>query len=241
MSDLPIHPFTHVQAIGFTSRGPVWPVMGGSQPLGDPNDPAKRPEPPVGPVPAAPPGTTDKGFPADTPVAQMTDAQQAAYWKHYSREHEGKAKAFTTLGVTPEQIQQLQERNAELEKAQMDAGELALKEATDKAAADARAATEADWKPKLLASQLKSAASQVLSGDQLTEWLDSVDPGKFVGDNGEIDESKVMGKLTAIFGQKKEQQQQQPFWGQHSTGHQSADKPGTAGRAAAAKRFPSKT
>ncbi|SIB01655.1 Uncharacterised protein [Mycobacteroides abscessus subsp. bolletii] len=186
-------------------------------------------------------GGSDKGFPADTPVAQMTDAQQAAYWKHYSREHEGKAKAFTTLGVTPEQIQQLQERNAELEKAQMDAGELALKEATDKAAADARAATEADWKPKLLASQLKSAASQVLSGDQLTEWLDSVDPDKFVGGNGEIDESKVMGKLTAIFGQKKEQQQQQPFWGQHSTGHQSADKPGTAGRAAAAKRFPSKT
>ncbi|WP_100520481.1 hypothetical protein [Mycobacteroides abscessus] len=238
LSDLPIHPFTHVQAIGFTSRGPVWPVMGGS---GDGDEDGAGAESGAQSGQGASHGGSDKGFPADTPVAQMTDAQQAAYWKHYSREHEGKAKAFTTLGVTPEQIQQLQERNAELERAQMDASELALKEATDKAAADARAATEADWKPKLLASQLKSAASQVLSGDQLTEWLDSVDPGKFVGDNGEIDESKVMGKLTAIFGQKKEQQQQQPFWGQHSTGHQSADKPGTAGRAAAAKRFGSKT
>lgn len=238
MSDLPIHPFTHVQAIGFTSRGPIWPVMGGS---GDGDEGGAGAQGGAQSGQGASHGGSDKGFPADTPVAQMTDAQQAAYWKHYSREHEGKAKAFTTLGVTPEQIQQLQERNAELEKAQMDASELALKEATDKAAADARAATEADWKPKLLASQLKSAASQVLSGDQLTEWLDSVDPGKFVGDNGEIDESKVMGKLTAIFGQKKEQQQQQPFWGQHSTGHQSADKPGTAGRAAAAKRFGSKT
>jgi len=238
LSDLPIHPFTHVQAIGFTSRGPVWPVMGGS---GDGDEDGAGAESGAQSGQGASHGGSDKGFPADTPVAQMTDAQQAAYWKHYSREHEGKAKAFTTLGVTPEQIQQLQERNAELEKAQLNASELALKEATDKAAADARAATEADWKPKLLASQLKSAASQVLSGDQLTEWLDSVDPGKFVGDNGEIDESKVMGKLTAIFGQKKEQQQQQPFWGQHSTGHQSADKPGTAGRAAAAKRFGSKT
>lgn len=238
MFDLPIHPFTHVQAIGFTSRGPVWPVMGGS---GDGDEDGAGAQGGAQSGQGASHGGSDKGFPADTPVAQMTDAQQAAYWKHYSREHEGKAKAFTTLGVTPEQIQQLQERNAELEKAQLNASELALKEATDKAAADARAATEADWKPKLLASQLKSAASQVLSGDQLTEWLDSVDPGKFVGDNGEIDESKVMGKLTAIFGQKKEQQQQQPFWGQHSTGHQSADKPGTAGRAAAAKRFGSKT
>ncbi|MEU9806229.1 hypothetical protein [Mycobacterium sp. NPDC050853] len=240
LSDLPIHPFTHVRAIGFTSRGPIWPVMGGSEPPGDLNDPAKRTEP-AGPVKSpVPPETTDKGFPADTPVAQMTDAQQAAYWKHYSREHEGKAKAFSTLGLTPEQIQQLQERNTELEKAQMDASELALKEATDKAAAEARAATEADWKPKLLASQLKSAASQVLSGEQLNEWLDSVDPGKFVGENGEIDESKVMGKLTAIFGQKQEQRQQRS-WGQFNTGHQSTDTPGAAGRAAAEKRFPSKT
>ncbi|YCU50355.1 hypothetical protein ACRYGS_09580 [Mycobacteroides abscessus] len=178
MSDLPIHPFTHVQAIGFTSRGPVWPVMGGS---GDGDEDGAGAESGAQSGQGASHGGSDKGFPADTPVAQMTDAQQAAYWKHYSREHEGKAKAFTTLGVTPEQIQQLQERNAELEKAQLNASELALKEATDKAAADARAATEADWKPKLLASQLKSAASQVLSGDQLTEWLDSVDPASSSG------------------------------------------------------------
>lgn len=236
LSDLPIHPFTHVQAIGFTSRGPVWPVMGGSEdggPEGGAEGGAQSGQ-------NGSQGGSDKGFPEGTPVNQMTDAQQAAYWKHHSRKHEGKAEAFNALGLTPEQIQQLQQRNTELEKAQMDASELALKEATDKAAADARAATEADWKPKLLASQLKSAASQVLSGEQLNEWLDSVDPDKFIGENGEIDESKVMGKLTAIFGQKQEQRQQRS-WGQFNTGHQSADTPGAAGRAAAEKRFPSKT
>ena len=31
---LPTHPFTGLTAIGFTSRGPVWPVVGGSQPVG---------------------------------------------------------------------------------------------------------------------------------------------------------------------------------------------------------------
>ncbi|MCG5432529.1 hypothetical protein LV457_09520 [Mycobacterium sp. MYCO198283] len=36
LTTLPVHPATGLRAIGFTSRGPVWPVLGGSQPLGDP-------------------------------------------------------------------------------------------------------------------------------------------------------------------------------------------------------------
>lgn len=40
---------------------------------------------------ATPP--TDLGFPADTALAEMTDAQRAAYWKHHSRRHEATASA----------------------------------------------------------------------------------------------------------------------------------------------------
>lgn len=35
---LPTHPFTGLTAIGWTTRGPVWPVAGGSQPVGDEDD-----------------------------------------------------------------------------------------------------------------------------------------------------------------------------------------------------------
>ncbi|CPS05513.1 Uncharacterised protein [Mycobacteroides abscessus subsp. abscessus] len=31
---LPVHPITGLQAIGFTRRGPVWPIMGASEPAG---------------------------------------------------------------------------------------------------------------------------------------------------------------------------------------------------------------
>lgn len=39
MSDntLPIHPLTGMQAIGFTRKGPIWPVLGGSEDGGHPN------------------------------------------------------------------------------------------------------------------------------------------------------------------------------------------------------------
>lgn len=51
MANLPIHPVTGLQALGFTKRGPIWPVIGASEdpPAGDP--PAGDPpagEPPEG-------------------------------------------------------------------------------------------------------------------------------------------------------------------------------------------------
>jgi len=35
---------------------------------------------------------TDRGFPENTPVAQMTHAEQAAYWKYHSRKHQARAE-----------------------------------------------------------------------------------------------------------------------------------------------------
>ncbi|MCX2753087.1 hypothetical protein [Gordonia sp. 4N] len=35
MADMPIHPITGLHAIGFTRRGPIWPVMGGAPDGGD--------------------------------------------------------------------------------------------------------------------------------------------------------------------------------------------------------------
>ena len=39
---------------------------------------------------------SDKGFPENTPVAEMQPEQQAAYWKHMSRKWEGQAKQNPT-------------------------------------------------------------------------------------------------------------------------------------------------
>jgi hypothetical protein len=46
---LPIHPRTGLRALGWTRRGPIWPVMGGSEPPADP--PADPPPDPPAPEP----------------------------------------------------------------------------------------------------------------------------------------------------------------------------------------------
>ena len=167
----------------------------------------------------------------------MTQEQQTAYWKHYARQHEARAKAFGEL--TPEQVQQMQARNEELETAQLSASDKALKDAAKQAAAEATAAAEAAWKPKYQMAELKAAASEVIKGDQLKAFLAITDPAKFAGEDGEIDTEQVMGHLTALYGQQPPSgtngDQQQRNWGQHG-GPPPATPPGESGRAEAERR-----
>jgi hypothetical protein len=182
-------------------------------------------------------GNTDKGFPADTPVADMTDAQKAAYYLHQNRQTDNKLKAFN--GFTPQDVNAMWTQLEENATERLSASDKAVREATAKAVADARAAAEAELRPKYQAAQLKSAAGLVIKDkEQLESFLAITDPGKFAGEDGEIDEEKVVGHLTALLGAPGQQQggQQQRNWGQQSGG-QPPSKPGSAGLAAAGKRF----
>lgn len=67
--------------------------------------------PPVAPV--IPPVAL--GFPADTPIAEMSDAEQAAYYKHHSRRHEATANArsdYDALKADSEELARLRAENA---------------------------------------------------------------------------------------------------------------------------------
>lgn len=174
------------------------------------------------------------GFPAETPVAQMTDAQRAAYYKHQNRQSDDKLKAFH--GFTPEDVNTLWTRVQELESERLSEGERALREATEQAANEARAAVEAEMRPKLLASQLRSVAAPVFGGDKakLDAWLDGIDPAKFVGQDGDIDEAKVTNHLAAFVSPQGTPNPSFP-WGQHG-GQPPASQPGEAGRAEAERR-----
>ncbi len=88
----------------------------------------------------------DRGYPASTPVAEMTAPQQAAYWKFHSRKHEDQLKG---LGLTPgkesDELKALRAADEELRKqrdAQLSDVERLTKE-RDEAAAKA-AALETD-------------------------------------------------------------------------------------------------
>lgn len=173
----------------------------------------------------------------------MSVDQQVAYYKWQNRQTDNKLSAFK--GVTPEQVQQVMQENETLREKNMSADQKAIKDAEK----SGRSAADADWRPKYQTLQLKAIASEVIKGDQLKAWLAGMNPAAFADENGDIDEEKVMGHLTAAFGGQQDTQQQQsnngrqqpPAWGQQSGGTGVPIRPGEAGRAALAKRHGVKT
>lgn len=192
------------------------------------------PEPPATPSP-----TSEKGFPEGTPLAEMSDSQRAAYWQHYARKHEDTVKAFN--GLTPQQVKDLQAKNEELEAKSLSADEKALKQATKEAGEAARKEAAAQYLPQIQALQVKSIASSVIQGDKLNAFIALANPSACLGDDGQVDESKVMGYLTAMYGEPEKPSNNQRWqnFGQFAP-PPPAGKPGSLGKAEAEKRFGTK-
>lgn len=74
-------------------------------------------------------------FPADTSVKDMTPEQQAAYWKHQSRKHEDRVKAYGNL--TPEQALKAAEDAEEARKSALSVTDRAIEEATERGRTEA--------------------------------------------------------------------------------------------------------
>jgi hypothetical protein len=90
------------------------------------------------------------------------------------------------------------------------------------------AALTARVRPPTSSQQLKNIAGKVLSGDALNAFVSVANPKAFAGENGDVDESKVMGHLTAMFASHQ---------GAQASGPTPAGKLGSAGKAEAARRF----
>lgn len=206
-----------------------------TEPLAPPNPETAPPVAPAGP-PAA-----DKGYPEGTPLADMTDAQKAAYWQHYARKHEDTVKAFN--GLTPQQVKDALAENDLLKTEKMSADDKALKTARDEAAQAAKAAAEAEYLPQIQALQVKSIASQIISGDRLDAFMSIANPSALLGEDGKVDETRVMGTLTAMYGDTATVPQtglRHQNFGQFAPPPPRSN-PGSAGAAEAAKRFGAKT
>jgi hypothetical protein len=178
----------------------------------------------------------------------MTDAERVLYWQNYARKHEDTVKGFN--GLTPQQVKDLVAKNEELEAKTQTADEKVLKQATKEAAEAAQREAEAKYLPQIQRSSVQGIASNVVSGDKLNAFLDLVSPPKpeggfhpptaVLGADGQVDETKVMGYLTAMYGDAPAPQGQR--WqnaGQFAPPPPGAQ-PGSAGSAEAAKRFGTK-
>lgn len=132
-----------------------------------------------------------RGFPDNTPVAEMAAGEQVAYWKHQARKHEG---AFKDLGKRYGDYDKIAERaqqyDALLASTQTDQ-ERAVAEARTAAAAEARTAAVQEFGGQLVAAQLHSALAGRLDPAQIEGLVEGVDPHRFLTDTGVVDADKV--------------------------------------------------
>jgi hypothetical protein len=159
----------------------VWPILGAED---DPDNPV---QPPADQPPA------DTGFPANTPLTEMTVDQQA-YWKHQARKHEDRVKAYG--GLTPEQLADLQEKAEQFDM-------LAAASQTDTERAISEAAFNARSSPKPRSCparrrRVPRAAAGRLEADKLATILEPLDLSKFLTDDGEVDTAKVSAFVDGI-------------------------------------------
>jgi hypothetical protein len=179
------HPLTGepVVPLGIGRRGPIWPILGAEDPPADP--------PVVPPAPAPPPPVTgDPGFPADTPVADMTDKQQAAYWKHQSRKHENTVKTRADYDAVKAKAAQFDQLEA--------ASRTEQERAIEAAKAEARQEALREAAPRMVSAEFRAAAKGVLTAEQVTTLLEDLDLNKYLTDKGEVDVVKVEKKVTAF-------------------------------------------
>lgn len=137
------------------------------------------------------PVVNEHGFPDKTPVKDMSDAQQAAYWRHQSRKHEDRVKSMGDYDA-------LKAERDDLKAKHQTADEKAL-EAAKKEALEAGAASErAKIAPRLVAAEFKSANAGRIPADRLSAILDGLDPAKFLTSAGEVDADKVQQYVDGI-------------------------------------------
>lgn len=114
VASLPVHPYTGLAAIAILRGRPVWPVAGGSQPLGQPSSPPADPgatpptpappanQPPSPPVPPGQPPATPP--PAGDGQLGETGLKALQAEREARKDLEAKLKALDPLSTLVDQI-----------------------------------------------------------------------------------------------------------------------------------------
>lgn len=133
-------------------------------------------------------GEADKGFPADTPLAEMTPAQQAAYWKDKAQVHETRNKDL--LKITDGKYgDELKTELAELKKLK-DQNLTESERAVEAAKAEARTSVLAEVGNKLAAAEFRAALAHV-DGERRERIIGRLNLPDFITEDGDVDTAKV--------------------------------------------------
>ena len=130
----------------------------------------------------------DHGFPAKTPVAEMTGEQREMYWKFHARKHEERATATADRDTIAAELAALKAST------QTDA-----ERAVEAAKTAAKAEGRRELLPTLVQAEFRGAAGGRLTKEQIEVILAPLDPTKFLtADGGQVDTDKVQEYIDGI-------------------------------------------
>ncbi len=146
-------------------------------------------------------GEPDRGFPANTALADMTTDQQLAYWKFQSRKHEDAAKSLAARSDYDDVKRRSEQAEAELEAlrhAQMTESEKALAAARSEGEQAARAAADAEYAERgrtrgfklvdaFLSLSMSEGGRLERDRERVTPVLGALDKSKFLTTDGDVD------------------------------------------------------
>lgn len=132
-------------------------------------------------TPPEPPAPVELGYPANTPVTDMDDKQQAAYWKHYARKHEATANArgdYDDLKAQANELAQLKAKNQTDQERELAAARL-----------EGESAGKFTYLKEAVVGRLLSLTGK--TDVELGTVLDLIDVKKFTKDDGALDSEKI--------------------------------------------------
>ena len=139
----------------------------------------------------------ENGYPKDTPIAEMSDKEQAAYWKYHARQHEAKAKSREDYDQ--------QKADAEKWRQAQDEKKTPDQKAIDAAKEEARAEERRKIAPRLVAAEFK-ARSKGVDEELLEAFLEDIDHTKYLTADGDVDTEKVKARAEKLAPKKQQQQ-----------------------------------
>jgi hypothetical protein len=130
----------------------------------------------------------DLGYPKDTPVAEMTAEQQAAYFKDKSTKEEARRKGLSKAmgGKTAEELAKDLEELEKLRAGQRSESEKALKEVEDRVRAEERSKAG----ERVVRAALVTALSH-LEKTERDDVISITNLSSFLDEDGELDTDKV--------------------------------------------------
>ena len=224
-----------------------YPLMGGAPddpPAPNPPAPTDPPTDPPAPTPKPPapkPADPDLGFPKDTPIAEMTAEQQAAYWKHQSRKHESTWKDL----VGDRRVDDVKNDLAEAERIRQEKltpSEKAIQDAEQRGRQAARQESSTAAAKAILRANLEARGIEDTDDDQaLTDLVESINVDRFI-ENGDIDTTKIsnFAKRFGTAGTAEDPKQRVRNWGAGPRRDGETVR-GAGGKAEAKRRFGDKT